>query len=293
MKYVVTLLIAGHVFSACQPPKKETAETKAEEPIAPVSLSLKWQTEPLLTTCESVIYDKENDILYVSNINGAPDGKDGNGFISKVTLDGKILEAQWIKGLDAPKGLGLFNGKLYAADIDKIYEIDIASGKIAKTYPVEGAQFLNDITVDGSGKVFVSDTGASNIILLENGKVSKWLSNVGSPNGLLAEGDRMLMVSFDEMTLNTIDPANKEITFKTDSIENADGIKAIGDGAYLVSSWNGMVHYIGNDWKRTLILDTRADSVSAADIEFIPERNLLLVPTFFKNSVMAYEVSRN
>ena len=94
--------------------------------------------------------------------------------------------------------------------------------------------------------------------------------------------------------MNTVDLtlSDKQVTLKTDGIENADGVEAIGNGEYLVSSWNGMVHHIASDGKRTMVLDTRADSVNAADIEYVSERNLLLVPAFFKNKVVAYELSR-
>src|SRR5688572_13044991 len=99
LTFVLALFITG-----CQSPKEGSENTAADTtatPALPVTLTLKWETDTLLTTCESVIYDKERDVLYVANINGAPDGKDGNGFISKVSLDGKITEAQWVKGMDA------------------------------------------------------------------------------------------------------------------------------------------------------------------------------------------------
>ncbi len=298
MKHLLPIaLLAGIVTVSCQT-SKQTEETAASDTTAaaaakaPVTLTKKWETEPVLTTCESVIYDKANDVLYVANINGTPDGKDGNGFISKVSLDGKVTEAQWVKGMDAPKGMGIANGKLYVTDIDRVHEIDISSGKITKTYPVQGAKFLNDITTDAAGKVYVSDMAAGQILVLENGKLTKWIENLQGPNGLFAEGNEILTVLWDAKTLNTIDPSSKQLTVKTDSIENGDGIEAIGNGEYLVSSWNGMVTHIGSDWKKTLVLDTRADSVSAADIEYIQEKNLLLVPTFFKNKVVAYELQR-
>ncbi|MCI0751135.1 MAG: ATP/GTP-binding protein [Flammeovirgaceae bacterium] len=284
MKYLC--ILSATLFIACQPAKKEPVET----PKAP-TLTLKWETDTVLTTCESVIYDKQNDMLYVANISGAPDGKDGNGFISKLTLDGKVSVAQWVTGMDAPKGMGIYNGKLFVTDIDRIHEIDIASGKITNTYPVEGAKFLNDITIDESGKVYVSDMSVGNILLLENGAVTLWLSGLNGPNGLLAEGSTLQMASFSQGTFSTID-ANKQITQRADSIENGDGVEAVGDGAYLVSSWNGMVHYVDADGIKTIILDTRADSVNAADIEYIAGKKLLLVPGFFKNKVMAYELSK-
>jgi hypothetical protein len=292
------LCILAALVVACQGKKEgsETATVTADStaaPALPVTLKLKWETDAVLTTCESVIYDKDHDVLYVSNINGAPDGKDGNGFISKVSLDGKVTEAQWVKGMDAPKGLGIANGKLYVADIDRVHEIDIASGKITKTHKVKGAKFLNDVTTDASGKVYISDTGANNILIIENGKLSTWLDKqLNGPNGLLAEDNRMLLAQFAGEDLNTIDLASKQVSQLTDSVNTADGIEALGDGAYLVSSWMGMVTHVSSDWKKTVVLDTRKDSVNAADIEYIQEKNLLLVPAFFKNKVMAYEVSK-
>jgi len=256
------------------------------------TLKLKWETDTLLTTCESVIYDKANDVLYVSNIIGDPSAKDGKGSIGKVGLDGKIVDANWVSGLDAPKGLGIYNGKLYAADIDKIVEIDIASGKVLSSFAVDSAKFLNDVTVDSQGRVFVSDSDRKNIVLLENGKVSIWLTVSAGPNGLLAEENRMLMALWDPMTLNTIDLASQTVVSKTDSLENPDGIEAVGDGGYLISSWNGQIHYVDSAWKRTRLLDTRDSKVSAADIEYIQEKNLLLIPTFFKNKVVAYELQK-
>jgi sugar lactone lactonase YvrE len=295
MKQIFGMIImVALITTACQNPKQSAEETVATDSVsaAPVTLTLKWETDTLLTTCESVLYDQERDILYAANINGAPDGKDGNGFISKVSLDGKITEGQWVKGLNAPKGMGLFNSKLYVADIDRVIEVDVTNGKITNTFAIEGAKFLNDITVDSAGRVYVSDTGAGNVIVIENGKVTKWLENLAGPNGLLAEGGKVQMVLWDGKTFNTINTTTKEVTVQTDSINNGDGIEAIGDGAYFVSSWDGQVTHIGPDWKKFTILDIRADSVNAADIEYIQEKKLLLVPTFFKNTVRAYEVSK-
>lgn len=292
---LVIVLIVTLTISACQSPKSSTEETVTKDSVvstpSPMTLTLKWETDTVLTTCESVLYDSARDVLYVSNINGVPDGKDGNGFISKVNLDGKVTELQWIKGLNAPKGMGMFKDRLYVADIDRVIEIDINKSKIARTYAVDGAKFLNDVTVDDNGRVYVSDTGAGNIILIENGKLSKWLEGVNAPNGLLAEGGKLQMLTWGGQTLNTIDVATKQVTVNADSIENLDGIEPLGDGSYVISSWNGLIQYVDPSWKSTSVLDTRADSVNSADIEYIQSKKLLFVPTFFKNSVRAYEVT--
>jgi sugar lactone lactonase YvrE len=285
MKKLLFSAIVFALIAGCQSSKQET--------VAEGTLSVKplWTTDPVLTTVESVIYDPGNDVLYVANIGGDPSAKDGNGSIGKVGMDGKVIAAEWVKGMDAPKGMGLYNGKLYVADIDRIHEVDIAGGTIANTYAVDSAKFLNDITVDGDGTVYASDTNTGNIYMLQGGKVTKWLTGLDGPNGLLSEGDKMMVAQWNQKTLSIVG-ADKQITMKTDSIENPDGIEALGNGGYLVSSWNGMVTYVDPDWKNTLIIDTRADSVSAADIEYVKEKNMLLVPTFFKNTVMAYEIKK-
>jgi DNA-binding beta-propeller fold protein YncE len=295
MRHLFFFLVVMAVLTGCQKPKETVTEPVAKDTVAtaPVKLTLKWETDTVLTTCESVLYDKDGDVLYVANINGGEDAKDKNGFISKVSLDGKVSELQWAKGMDAPKGMGLFNGKLYVADIDRVHEVDTKTGKITKTHKIKDAKFLNDITTDAAGKVYISDTGTGVISVIENGKVSVWLDSLkGGPNGLLAEPNQLLLLSFEGQTLSSIDPSTKQITEKTQGVDSGDGIEAIGDGAYLASSWNGMIHYIGADNKLFTLLDLRADSVNAADIEYIQEKNLLLVPTFFKNTVRAYEVSK-
>ena len=63
---------------------------------------------------ESVVFDPASKALYVSNIGGKIWQKDSNGFISKVS-DGKMIERNWLTGLDSPTGLALDGGKLYVA----------------------------------------------------------------------------------------------------------------------------------------------------------------------------------
>ena len=292
--YMITIVALAVLLSACNQQKQSTdegsaatAEQENEKP--PVSLRLIWETEPTMTTCESVIYDEDNDVLYVSNINGAPDAKDGNGFISKVSIDGQVVEQSWVKGMDAPKGMGLHDAKLYVSDIDRVHEVDTKSGKITRTIPVAGAQFLNDVAVEG-GRVYISDSRANAIYIIEDGKASAWVENLQGPNGLFIDGSTMLVALGGNQTINTLDPSSKHITQRTDGISSPDGIEAIGGDEYIVSSWQGAVYHIDSDWNKTLLLDSRRDSVNTADIGYVKSKNLLLVPTFFKNKVMAYEV---
>lgn len=284
------LLLSVFVLVALASCKQSTSgESASDTATATIpTLTKLWETDTLLTTCESVVYDAINDVLYVSNINGTPSEKDGNGSIGKVGMDGQIINANWVTGMDAPKGLGLHNGMLYANDIDKVLKIDVSTGTIVSTIPVDGAIFLNDITVSPDGVVYASDSNGGKIYRIENDQAELWMDNLSGPNGLFFEGNRMLVALWNERTLNTVDLESKTIEAKTDSLMNPDGIEATGNGAYLVSSWNGLIHYVDSDWKRSLLLNLEESGLQSADIEFIPEKNMLLVPTFNSNTVIAY-----
>lgn len=288
MKQLAALLLIAIVFTGCNKPSGE--ESNDNTALPSIALTLKWKTDTLLTTCESVLYDADDNVLFVSNIEGDPSIKDGLGSVARVSLEGAILDARWVTGLNAPKGMGRVGGMLYVADIDQVVEINIASGEVSNRYPVEGGQFLNDITTDSQGKVYVSDTNGGTIHVLDHGKISLVASNLDGPNGLLSDGDSFYVALWNAKTLNTLDLSTGELTQQADSIDNPDGVEAVGDGGHFVSSWNGMVHYVGANGETELILDTTQGEINAADIEYIPEKKLLLVPGFFKNFVMAYEV---
>ena len=84
------------------------------------SLVKLWETDTLLKTPESVLYSAKEKFLYVSNIDGAAAAKDGKGSVGKVGLDGKIIMVDWVAGLNAPKGMGLYKNKLYVADLTEV-----------------------------------------------------------------------------------------------------------------------------------------------------------------------------
>src|SRR5688500_2559710 len=131
-----------------------------------------WETDASLKVPESVLYDGKNKVLYVSNIDGAPDGKDGKGSIGKVGLDGKIIATDWVTGLNAPKGMALVKNTLWVSDLDAVAAIDIKTGKVVKTIPIDGAGFLNDVAADEKGVIYVSDSKTKKVHKIENDKAS-------------------------------------------------------------------------------------------------------------------------
>lgn len=254
-----------------------------------VVLTKIWQTDTVLKVPESVIYNPADKFLYVANINGKGDAKDGNGFISKLSTTGKIESLEWLKGLDGPKGMGIYKGKLYVTDITKIVIIDIASAKIEKTIEVPGAIFLNDLTVDKNGTVYFTDSSDKKIYVLKDGVVSVWLEKtiLEKPNGVLAQDKVLRIIDMTAGVFYEAAYSDKILKPTAQGIPAGDGIMHIGGDEYIISCWPGEVYYIKGD-KVEKILDTKEQKLNAADAWYIAEQKLLLVPTFFGNSVIAY-----
>lgn len=248
-----------------------------------------WETSDGLKTTESVLYDPIGKVIYVSNINENPWEKDGNGYISRLKPNGEILDAQWVKGLSAPKGMGLVDGKLFVTNIDEVVEIDVKTATITKRYTHPQAFNFNDIAVGADGKVYVSDSKGNCIFEVFNGKINILIESKDGPtNGLFYERGRLLCGQNDRVAL--IDLNTKIVSTFIDHTGSIDGLEGIGDSSYLISDWSGHIHLIKQGVPKVLLLDTTPAKINAADIEYNPVDKILYVPTFFKNSVVAYKL---
>lgn len=293
---IVLLLISCKPAVSTETEQEKTQATSQDTSITEIvdipGLKRLWDTDPVLTTSESVLYDQENDILYVSCINGVPPTKkDGDGFIAKVDLDGKIVEHKWITGLNAPKGMGEKDNILYVTDIDRLVAIDITSGKIIKDWSVEGSVFLNDIHVSDEGIVFFTDSETSTIYSLVNDEVQVVYADeaLGGTNGIWVDGDYAVLAGYSSGVVHRLNMKTKESEVIAEGIPGGDGVEPYA-GALLVSNWNGQVYHVTFSGDITLLLDSREVKLNAADIEVIQEKKILLVPTFFGNTVTAYQL---
>ncbi len=243
-----------------------------------------WESDTTLAIPESVLYDK--DVLYVSLIDGSPWEADGKGEIGKLDKNGKIVNAKWATGLNAPKGMGLFNKKLYVADITDVAVIN-ASGMIESKIPVSGAQGLNDVTIDDKGIIYVSDSKLGNVYQIKNGKAALYMSDLKGINGLKAVGKDLYILTAVGVLKAGAD--KKTVTIAPMEI-GGDGIEPVGNGDFVVSCWVGLIYYLDKDGKMEKMLDTREQKKSTADIGYDPAARIVYVPTFFKKSVVAYKL---
>lgn len=252
------------------------------------SLQKIWETEPNLPIPESVLYSAKGKLLYVAQIDGKPGEKDGKGGIAKVALDGKIIAGDWVTGLNAPKGMGIVGGKLFVADVTEVVEIELKSGKILRKHQIEGSKFLNDLTIDAKGNIYVSDSETKKVHLIKDGKISTYYENLTRPNGLLAVGSDLLIA--DSGKLLRLGADKKAVTIAEGMDKSTDGIEQVKPGEYIVSCWAGVVYYVKSDGTRQELLNTSADKINSADIGYDSVKKIVYIPTFMKNSVVAYQL---
>jgi hypothetical protein len=229
----------------------------------------------------------------VSCINGSPSEKNEKGFIAVLKPDGEVKELNWVTGLNAPKGMGIYETKLYVTDIDELVVIDIKNAQITKRIPVEGASFLNDIAIGADGKVYFTDSDTGIVWIYADGELKKWISKgLERPNGLYIEEDRVLLTSSGSQDLKVIDKKTGDMKVVTTEIGAGDGVEFTGKaGYYLTSSWLGEVFLILPNFSKISLLKTSDQEINSADIGFNIKEQVVYVPTFFDNRVVAYKLT--
>jgi DNA-binding beta-propeller fold protein YncE len=286
-----------------------------QQQIGQTKINKLWETPTDLKNPESVAYEPKQNVLYVSNVNGKPDQKDQNGFISKVSpSNGSIIELNWVTGLNAPKGITISNNnsKLYVSDITDLVEIDIASGKIVKRFNAPGSTFLNDVVSDNQGNVYVSDTGTNTIYKLDaklansSSALQVWLQDpqLHGPNGLHIDNNknRLIVVSLGELTkpgggIEVVDLKNKTISSLgkqgiTSPFGGLDGIESDASETHYFVTDNpaGKLYIVNaNGTGYTTLLDLQTPG--AADIGFMPVQNTIIIPLMQDNRLVAYKLA--
>lgn len=288
MKKLAFLPAIAFLIASCgQQPAATEAEpvedvTEVEETVP--SLTLLWETDTNFPVNESVLHHE--GVLYVSNIAGQPTEKNGAGFISRLSKEGQVEVMEWAKDLDAPKGMGILDGKMYVTNITELVEVDMASGEVLNRFPVEGSEFLNDVAI-GDGKVFFSDMNTGKLHVLENGEVKTLAQGKTDLNGLAFYNGQLYGVNANG--LQTIHEDGTGGTTINDQIRGGDGLVVIDENTFLVSRWVGEIWLI-KDGVPTKLLDSKDEEVQTADIGYIHETQTVLVPRFFSHKVSAYRL---
>lgn len=260
-------------------------------------------------TPESVFYDAAGDRYLVSNINGKPDGVDGNGYISELSPDGAIKTPKLIAGgvnnvkLDAPKGLIVVGKELWVTDISVVRKFDLKTLAPKGDIALPEATFANDIALAADGKVYVSDSsvkvgekgfesnGGDQVLVIDKSGKAKVLAkskDLSGPNGLAFGPKGLLINSLNSNEVFGIGPKGE----KTDVIKlpngGLDGFLVVGD-SLIVSSWGASAVYrgkVGGTAFEPIIQNVKGP----ADIGWDSKRSRVLIPRFLDDLVEAFDV---
>lgn len=294
---VLTLACGGGA-----PPAESTAPAAAPVPAAPAPVTAGWRVTEGIATPESVYVDEASGFVFTSQMDGAPDARDGNGRIAKLAGDGTVISSSWVTGLNAPKGLRSHNGTLWAADLDEVLGIDIASGTITSRVKVDGALMLNDVAVGADGTIYVSDMMPSRIYAIRDGKASVFAEgeHIEYGNGLIVDGNRLVVGGWGKPKpdfstdvpghLFALDLQTRQKTLITPKpFANIDGLERDGRGGYIVSDFvAGKVMQVSATGE---VRELRSFMPGTADIAFVPGANVLIIPHMNENAVAAYDLT--
>jgi sugar lactone lactonase YvrE len=251
-----------------------------------------WTSEAVMRVPESAAYDPARDAIYVSNYDGYnPSAGAGRQHLSRLTADGKVETLQWVAGLNNPTGLAVRGDRLYAVERRHLVEIDIPAARILARHPAQAALALNDVAIAASGDVFVSDFAKGAVFRLANGQLEEWLSGVelAGANGIHVHDGRLVVVTNGDRCVKTVDLSTRAIaTVATLPFGILDGVKTDGDGNYLVSCNEGRLLRVSPAGEVTVVLDLVAQGTNIADFDYVPQRDLVVFPTFLDNRVVAY-----
>ena len=241
---------------------------------------------------ESILHDTVADIYLISNINGAPDAADDNGFIARVQPDGTIETLEWISGadmaiqLDAPKGMAIVGDTLYVADLTVVRKFDRVSGAVLGQIALPGAIFLNDLSADPKGRVHVSDNVANLVFRIAPDDTFTLEANqpeLAGPNGLVADDFGVNIATYDAANLVHIDGVGPQpLVLATLPMGGLDGLAHLDDGDWLVTSWDASAIYrVSSDFKTVEV--AIPDLSSPADIDIDRARKRVLVPLLLQD----------
>jgi sugar lactone lactonase YvrE len=253
-----------------------------------------WETDEVYKGPESVAYDSERGFLYVSNYT---EGVKTGGFygqhcISKANLNGEIIKFDWIGGLTTPTGICISNNKLYIVERFGVVVYDLEADKVAGKIYIKTTNFLNDITVDPAGNIYVSESDTNVLYRISDGKVEKWMDSeaVSRPNGVLYDNGNLIVGVNSDNYLKAVDVSTKKVSNIAELGPGIiDGIKKCGDG-YLVSHYLGNLYFIQSSGRVRELINTRNEEINIADFEYIPDRNLVVIPALKDNKLLGFSI---
>jgi sugar lactone lactonase YvrE len=305
------IVIATALLAGCARDETQTTGDTAAGDAAPAEFSRAATVEGAFKTPEAVRFDAADDVFFVSNINGVPSAKDNNGFISRVRAEGGEIDSlMFIAGgrggvtLNAPKGLAITGDTLWVADIDAVRAFDKRTGRAIASHVIQGAVFLNDITIGPDGALYITDTGIRItesgmthpgpdrvFMLTRNGQASQAvrLDSAAGPNGITWDNSnqRFIIVTFTSNDILAWKPGDSATTSIATGKGMFDGVERLADGRILVSSWVDSSLYVLDG---SALVRGVGGVQSPADFGVDTKRNRVVVPIFEGNRLEIFAI---
>ena len=309
LRCVLLISVASFGLAACGqvPGDDAQIESSPVEELGPVfSHTL---TGVGFATPESVLHDRDADVYLVANINGPAADRDGNGFISRVSPTGEVLELSWIDGtragvtLNAPKGMAIVADTLFVTDIDCIRRFHRVTGVPLRELCLEEATFLNDLTSTDRGDLYFSDSGTSGSpgavyllrqtadvpqkVVLADGTVLEG-EGLGGPNGVFADRRGLYVTTFGSGEIFRVTHEGERLQMIFPSEMGLDGIVCLEERGFLFTSWgDSAVYWIHSDGTVSALVE---NVETPADLGYDAIRNRALIPLFRSDELLILEV---
>jgi sugar lactone lactonase YvrE len=295
-----TLIVAAVFLAACSGSKSDDAATDsvadAQADSARLIISPAGFNAP-----EAVRYDPDQDVYFVTNWGaGDPAAKDNNGYISRMSPEGKVDQPKFIAGgtggatLHSPRGMTIAGDTLWMVDADAVRGFNRKTGAPLATIDFSSYKlgFLNDITAGPDG-LYVTDTGTDHIYRIAGGRATVALSDpaLGNPNGITwdAAAGRFVVVPWaGDSTIKAWTGKDKTLSVVgKDGSTRMDGVEILsGDRILVAAQSDSSLHLFTGGAGRPIIRTGGAP----ADIAVDTKRNRVAVPFVARNLVEIWQL---
>lgn len=295
LKYFPILFVFGFLTASCTTEKSESPgiDWNSVQDSTNIAYTVTGLDGP-----EAVRYDADQDVYFIANFTGGGNDQDSTGFITKADAEGNIIEREFMSGtkkapLHAPRGMFLVNETLWAADVLGLHGFNKETGE--QTDFVDFSEFeigfLNDVSANENGVIYVTDTGNPRVYKVENGAATIFLDSLEiSPNGITLDPENKKFV---------LAPWNGETTFYTFNTEKDlveynsivggyfDGLEFLNGKLLLASQQDSSIRvFDGNE--SSILIKT---SGRPADIGINTQSNHIAVPYIALDRVEIWDLT--
>lgn len=252
-----------------------------------------------------VVVDGKTGMIYVSNVNGDLEGKDDNGFISRLKNDGTVDQLRFIDGasndivLHAPKGMAIMGNFLYVCDIDALHAFDLTTGKqlFDVNFGALPKQSFYSLTTGPDGALYVADAGINTIYRIDLAKQHEVTlftagEDLGSPHGILWYPARQVFMVNGSASgqVTTYDRSGKRQQMPAIFLKALEGLDVDDKGnVYIASGGMGAVYRAAPNFA---LFSYQMGLSGPSGVAYNRQATEMIVASFSGNNVQSYPTAK-